>query len=156
MHSSLFLNDFVYFLSRIGRRFFQRDSQWCCNDAARLETSSVRILFFWFIFRLIIIFPCSRELNEAPLLTHAMKDKFRRSNSYSQTIMRIIFPDRWVLQGVFNIGESGKERWRGLWQTEREWKFYFAYFLPSIVRMLVLFVREHLADPKVKFHLCEF
>ena len=56
------------------------------------------------------------------MLTHAMKDKFRRSNSYSQTIMRIIFPDRWVLQGVFNTGESGKERWREMKRvmTDRE------------------------------------
>uniref|UniRef100_A0A1X7VFL1 UBX domain-containing protein n=1 Tax=Amphimedon queenslandica TaxID=400682 RepID=A0A1X7VFL1_AMPQE len=68
-----------------------------------------------------------KQLNEAPLLTQAAKEKLKKSSSYSQTVIRIIFPDQWVLQGVFNTEEP--------------------------VRALVLFVREHLPNPQVKFHL---
>ncbi|CAI7990501.1 Tether containing UBX domain for GLUT4 [Geodia barretti] len=70
--------------------------------------------------------------SDAPLMTRAMRavrDEMRLEK-YEKSVVRVYFPDRWVLQGCFRPQES--------------------------LKMLVNFIRENLADPNVKFHLCEF
>ena len=49
-------------------------------------------------------------LSDAPLVTMAMKETedIRKGSVYHQTVIRVIFPNRWVLQGCFNSGESCK------------------------------------------------
>jgi tether containing UBX domain for GLUT4 len=64
-----------------------------------------------------------------PLQTQSMKQisvntEHRR---YERAVVRIQFPDGWILQGVFTADET--------------------------LRSVVLFLREHLADPNTKFHL---
>ena len=59
-------------------------------------------------FSLIYIFlHFSKSLSDAPLQTQQMRDS-RRNECYNKTVIRVIFPDRWVLQGCFNTGESCK------------------------------------------------
>ena len=60
--------------------------------------------------------------------------------------MRIQFPDHWVLQGSFQPHES----------CEQCVIYYIILHHYIIVRELVKFVREHLANPAVKFYLCKF
>lgn len=49
-------------------------------------------------------------LSNAPLVTAAMKETEDKGkwSVYHQTVIRVIFPNRWVLQGCFNSGESCK------------------------------------------------
>ena len=49
----------------------------------------------------------SKSLSDAPLQTQQMRESGRNEH-YNKTVIRIIFPDRWVLQGCFNTGESCK------------------------------------------------
>ncbi len=47
-------------------------------------------------------------MEDAPLLTSAMRQvlKEKRFEGYSQTVLRVHLPDRWVLQGLFRPQES--------------------------------------------------
>ncbi len=51
-----------------------------------------------------------RAESEAPLLTVAMRQQQQeaRMDRYPRVIMRVHFPERVVLQGVFNVRESGE------------------------------------------------
>lgn len=64
--------------------------------------------------------------------------------------MRVYFPDRWVLQGCFRPQESCEPPFFPLPLIDS------LSILLLTVKALVTFIREHLADPRVKFHLCEF
>ncbi|XP_074200136.1 tether containing UBX domain for GLUT4 isoform X6 [Camelus bactrianus] len=72
-----------------------------------------------------------KRLEEAPLVTRAfreaqMKEKLQR---YPKVVLRVLFPDRHILQGCFRPSET--------------------------VGDLRDFVRSHLGDPELPFHLCE-
>ena len=69
------------------------------------------------------------QLNDSPLTIQTYKKAREVSNldKYDKTVIRVILPNRLVLQGVFRSGEP--------------------------VRALVSFIRESLVDPKLKFHL---
>ncbi|KAJ6660312.1 hypothetical protein lerEdw1_017735 [Lerista edwardsae] len=70
-----------------------------------------------------------KRLEEAPLMTQAqrdarMKEKLER---YSKVVLRVYFPDRYILQGFFHSSET--------------------------VGALRAFVKSHLADPEISFYL---
>nr|XP_014720051.2 tether containing UBX domain for GLUT4 isoform X4 [Equus asinus]XP_044600819.1 tether containing UBX domain for GLUT4 isoform X4 [Equus asinus] len=72
-----------------------------------------------------------KRLEEAPLVTKAfreaqMKEKLER---YPKVVLRVLFPDRYILQGFFRPSET--------------------------VGDLRDFVRSHLGNPELPFHLCE-
>ncbi|XP_031420043.1 tether containing UBX domain for GLUT4-like isoform X2 [Clupea harengus] len=72
-----------------------------------------------------------RELEEAPLLTSALREDhmIRQMQRHPKVVIRICFPDRHVLQGVFRPLET--------------------------VGNLKQFVRNHLIDPQLQFCLCK-
>ncbi|XP_053424337.1 tether containing UBX domain for GLUT4 isoform X2 [Nycticebus coucang] len=70
-----------------------------------------------------------KRLEEAPLVTKAfreaqMKEKLER---YPKVVLRVLFPDRHILQGFFRPSETVGDLWD--------------------------FVRSHLGDPELPFHL---
>ncbi|XP_042305280.1 tether containing UBX domain for GLUT4 isoform X2 [Sceloporus undulatus] len=70
-----------------------------------------------------------KRLEEAPLMTQAqreaqMKEKLER---YPKVVLRVYFPDRYILQGFFHPSET--------------------------VGALRVFVKSHLADPEIPFYL---
>uniref|UniRef100_A0A8C6JIT9 Uncharacterized protein n=1 Tax=Melopsittacus undulatus TaxID=13146 RepID=A0A8C6JIT9_MELUD len=72
-----------------------------------------------------------KRLEEAPLMTKSLreaqlKEKLER---YPKVVLRVRFPDRYVLQGFFHPSET--------------------------VGILRAFVRSHLADAELPFYLCE-
>jgi hypothetical protein len=71
------------------------------------------------------------KTSDAPLMTQAMRSvrDEMKLEKYKKSIVRVYFPDQWVLQGCFRPRES--------------------------LKMLVAFIRENLSDPQVKFYLCK-
>ena len=49
--------------------------------------------------------PLSNALTNAPLRTQQQRDT-GKGRSYVTTVIRVMLPDHWVLQGTFNSGES--------------------------------------------------
>jgi tether containing UBX domain for GLUT4 len=74
-------------------------------------------------------------MEEAPLVTNAQrgleesKRVLSQLNQYRQTVIRINFPDRTVLQGTFSPLET--------------------------ISTVMKFVQGHLENPETEFHLCE-
>ncbi|XP_076122050.1 tether containing UBX domain for GLUT4-like isoform X3 [Alosa pseudoharengus] len=71
-----------------------------------------------------------RALDEAPLLTSALREDnvIKQMQRYPKVVIRVCFPDRHVLQGLFRPLET--------------------------VGNLKQFVRNHLVDPQIQFSLC--
>jgi tether containing UBX domain for GLUT4 len=75
-------------------------------------------------------------MEEVSLVTSAQrsleesKRVLSQLNQYRQAVIRIQFPDRTVLQGTFLPLET--------------------------ISAVMDFVRGHLEDPKIEFHLCEY
>lgn len=76
------------------------------------------------------------EMEEAPFVTNAQRslEESKRVlsllNQYRQTVIRIHFPDRTVLQGTFSPLET--------------------------ISAVMNFIRGHLENPDIEFHLCEY
>ncbi|XP_022379247.1 tether containing UBX domain for GLUT4 isoform X3 [Enhydra lutris kenyoni] len=70
-----------------------------------------------------------KRLEEAPLVTKAFRDAQRREKleRYPKVVLRVLFPDRYILQGFFRPSET--------------------------VGDLQAFVRSHLGDPELPFYL---
>ncbi|XP_045840151.1 tether containing UBX domain for GLUT4 isoform X2 [Meles meles] len=70
-----------------------------------------------------------KRLEEAPLVTKAFREAQRREKleRYPKVVLRVLFPDRYILQGCFRPSET--------------------------VGDLRAFVRSHLGDPELPFHL---
>ncbi len=49
--------------------------------------------------------PLSKTLTDAPLQTQQQRDT-GKGWGYVTTVIRVMLPDHWVLQGTFNSGES--------------------------------------------------
>lgn len=75
-------------------------------------------------------------MEEAPFVTNAQrsleesKRVLSQLNQYRQTVIRIHFPDRTVLQGTFSPLET--------------------------ISAVMNFIRGHLENPDIEFHLCEY
>ena len=69
------------------------------------------------------------QLHDSPLTTHNYKrnQELSKSDKYEQTIIRVVLPNRIVLQGIFRSGEP--------------------------IKSLVGYIRNCSVDPKAKFHL---
>lgn len=78
----------------------------------------------------------SSSLIDAPMLTAKMREIeasntiLKQMTQYTKTVIRIQFPDRYVLQGTFTPVES--------------------------IGTVMEFIRPYLKDPKMEFYICEF
>lgn len=78
----------------------------------------------------------SSTLTDAPMLTAKMREIeasntiLKQMTQYNTTVIRIQFPDRYVLQGTFTPVET--------------------------IETVMEFIRPYLKDPKMEFYICEF
>ena len=71
-------------------------------------------------------------------------------------MIRVYLPDRWVLQGCFRPRESCKFKMDIIIFLAKSRKDVICSPVHvTAVKALVRFIRENLADPSLKFHLCE-
>lgn len=77
-----------------------------------------------------------RDTENSPLMTAAMrkleeaKHQLKQLNRYKQAIIRVLFPDRTILQGTFRPTET--------------------------IQDVCDFTRKYLEEPKFRFYLCEY
>ena len=99
----------------------------------------------------LIFFSLHREaFSDAPLMTQTMRmaQIEKKYESYEKAVVRVHFPDRWVLQGCFRPRESCEL------QIVHDVSILL-HHNNTAVKSLVRFIRDNLADPQIKFHLCE-